>query len=316
MTTGLIAHRACFDHVVPPGHPECAARLNAVLTALDSEEFAELNRIEAPRASRESLLAVHDSAVVDAVLSARIEPGRFARIDADTAMSPGSAEAALRAVGAVAAAVDGVMANRFGNGFCAVRPPGHHAERARSMGFLSVQQCRPGRLACPPGARSRADRCCRFPMCITATAPRTFSSTIPIFSTPRPMNSRSIPAPEARRRAAWREMSSMRRCRRAPAAKLFRAALTLRILPALVSFSPQFLFISAGFDAHRSDPLASLQLEESDFAWATEQLCEVAAQTCGRRVVSVLEGGYDLDALARSAAAHVRALMAGAEARP
>jgi len=315
MTTGLIAHRACFDHVVPPGHPECAARLNAVLTALDSEEFAELNRIEAPRASRESLLAVHDSAVVDAVLSARIEPGRFARIDADTAMSPGSAEAALRAVGAVAAAVDGVMANRFGNGFCAVRPPGHHAERARSMGFCLFNNVALGAL------HARQAHGLERIAVVDFDVHHGNGTQDIFFDDPNLFYASTHEFPLYPGTGSAAESGVAGNVVNAPlppgsGSKAFRAALTLRILPALVSFSPQFLFISAGFDAHRSDPLASLQLEESDFAWATEQLCEVAAQTCGRRVVSVLEGGYDLDALARSAAAHVRALMAGAEARP
>jgi acetoin utilization deacetylase AcuC-like enzyme len=146
MTTGLVTHTACLEHLMPPGHPERVERLHAVLRALDPTHFPDVVRIDAPRATREALVRVHEPKLVDAILNARIEPGRFARIDADTAMSPGSAEAALRAAGAVVEAVDAVMGRRVGNAFCAVRPPGHHAERGRSMGFCLFNSVAVGAL--------------------------------------------------------------------------------------------------------------------------------------------------------------------------
>ncbi|HEY3636909.1 MAG TPA: histone deacetylase family protein [Rhizomicrobium sp.] len=310
MTTGLFTHSACFEHVTPPGHPERVERLQAVLNALDSANFPSLVRMEAPRADRDSLLRAHERILVDEILSASIEPQRFVRIDADTTMSAGSREAAVRAAGAVIGAVDEVMAGRFVNAFCAVRPPGHHAERARPMGFCLFNNIAIGALHAR--ATHGLDRVAVIDFDVhhgngtqdifyndpdlfyasTHQSPLYPGTGFPseqgiadnILNVPLPPEAGSAP---------------------------FRAAFEEEILPSLEAFSPHFLFISAGFDAHYADPLASLRLNEADFEWATGRLCDVAARICDGRVVSALEGGYDLEALARSAAAHVSALVAG-----
>jgi acetoin utilization deacetylase AcuC-like enzyme len=307
MTTALITHEACLEHLTPPGHPERVERLRAVLDALNSEVFPELGRVGAPRVGEEALLRAHDAALVHGLLSRNIAPGQFARIDADTTMSSGSAEAALRAAGAVTEAVDQVMAGRIDNAFCAVRPPGHHAERSRAMGFCLFNNVAIGALhACAMHGLNRV-AVVDFDVHHGNGTQNIFFDDANHFYA----STHQHPLyPGTGSRAERGIADNIVNAPLAPGAgsKEFRAAFEDRILPALESFAPQFLFISAGFDGHRSDPLASLELCEEDFAWATRRLCDVAARVCGGRVVSALEGGYDLAALARSAAAHVRAL--------
>jgi acetoin utilization deacetylase AcuC-like enzyme len=310
MTTGLFTHPACFEHVTPAGHPERVERLAAVLVALDADPFRPLVRIEAPRADNEALVSAHDRALVDEILSVQVEPGRFARIDADTCMSAGSAEAALRAAGAVMEAVDVVMAGRLSNAFCAIRPPGHHAERTRSMGFCLFNNIAVGALHARTAHGLDRVAVVDFDVHhgngtqdIFFSDPDLFYASthqFPLYpGTGLPSergvdgNIVNVPLPPGTGSAE------------------FRAAFEGQVLPALAEFGPQFVFISSGFDAHEADPLASLRLQSADFGWATERLCEVAARACDGRVVSALEGGYDLAALGESAAAHVSALMAG-----
>ncbi|HEY2445800.1 MAG TPA: histone deacetylase family protein [Rhizomicrobium sp.] len=299
---------------MPPGHPERVERLQAVSRALDAGTFPNLVRIEAPKAAREALLRVHEPALVDAILSIEVEPGRFARIDADTAMSEGSAEAALRAAGSVVAAVDAVMAGRIANAFCAVRPPGHHAERGRSMGFCLFNNIAVGALHARAVHGIERIAVVDFDVHHGNGTQDVFFDDANLFYA----STHQFPLYPGTGRVEERGIANNIVNVPLPAGlggESFRQMFETRILPALAAFSPQFVFISAGFDAHDADPLAGLRLHESDFGWATERLCEVAAHACGGRVVSALEGGYDLDALARSAAAHVRALMAGSNAR-
>ncbi len=313
MTSGLITHPACLAHETPPGHPESADRLRAVLHALEEERFQYLSRHQANAASREALLRVHTRALVDRVLgplAAEAAREGYVHIDADTVMSAGSADAACIAAGAVIDAVDLVVAGDLKNAFCAVRPPGHHAERGRAMGFCLFNNVAVGaaharaahgleRLAVVDFDVHHGNGTADVAM---ADADLFYASThqFPLYpgtgaadeSGPAG-NIVNVPLPPGTRGPA------------------FRAAFAERILPALAAFAPQFVFISAGFDAHLADPLASLCLDESDFAWATAEICALAGGLCGGRVVSSLEGGYDLAALARSAAAHTRALMEG-----
>jgi len=312
MTTGFITHPACLDHLVPPGHPERVERLQAVLGALEERAFPRLVRIAAPAAAREDLLRVHAPFLIDNILSARVAPGQYLRIDADTAMSPGSAEAALRAAGAVTAAVDAVMSGRLDNAFCAVRPPGHHAERARAMGFCLFNNIAVGALQARAIYGLQRIAVVDFDVHHGNGTQDIFCDDADLFYA----STHQFPLYPGTGRSAERGIAdNIVNAPLAPGAGSadFRSAFDNLILPALEAFSPQFVFISAGFDAHRSDPLASLQLVESDFGWATEQICAVAGRVCGRRVVSALEGGYDLDALARSAAAHVEAMIACSE---
>lgn len=308
MATALITHSACLYHDTPLGHPESADRLRAVLHALEAEEFMYLLRDEAPRATREQLARVHAPELIDAVLGAVPDRG-YAHIDNDTVISPGSGEAALRAAGACVRAVDLVMDGRAKNAFCAVRPPGHHAEPRRAMGFCLFNNV--AVAAYHARAAYGLERVAAIDFDVHhgngtqaafRGAPGLFYGSVhqhPLF----PMTGRGDEPPGAGvvnaplpARAGGEE---------------FRAAMETAILPALDAFAPEFVLISAGFDAHRADPLADLRLTEADFAWATQALCALAQTHAQGRVVSVLEGGYDLRALAGSAAAHVRALMEG-----
>jgi acetoin utilization deacetylase AcuC-like enzyme len=312
MRTGLFTHPACFEHVTPPGHPERVERLRAVLTALNAQEFSFLARFDAPAADHGALRRVHSSELVNAILSAIIEPGEFARIDADTTMSAGSADAALHAAGAVIAAVDAVMAGQVDSAFCAVRPPGHHAERDRPMGFCLFNNIAVG--AFHARAAYGLDR-----IAVVDFDVHHGNGTQDIFFNDSNMfyaSTHQFPLyPGTGHPSECGVASNIVNVPLPPGTEgtRFRAAFEEHILPALAGFGPQFIFVSAGFDAHEADPLASLRLREADFAWATQQLCSLAARQCEGRVVSALEGGYDLTALAGSAAAHVRALAAGGE---
>jgi acetoin utilization deacetylase AcuC-like enzyme len=308
MATGLVTHPACLGHVTPPGHPERVARLQAVLGGLAAPDFRSLVRIEAPRASPETILLAHTGDLVEAILGADIPEGRFGRVDADTTMSPGSAEAALRAAGAVVAAVEEVMAGRLRNAFCAVRPPGHHAERAQAMGFCLFNNVAVGAL------HARAAHGLQRIAVVDFDVHHGNGTQDIFFDDPNLFYASTHQFPLYPGTGDETERGIAHNIVNAPlppgaGSTEFHAAMEDRVLPALEEFAPAFIFISAGFDAHRSDPLAGLCLDDSDFAWATAAICGVAAQSCNGRVVSTLEGGYDLDALARSAAAHVRALM-------
>ena len=312
MKTGLFTHPACFEHVTPEGHPERVERLRAVLDALDAAEFSSLCRVEAPRAGYATLLRAHDRVLVDGILSARIPPGEFARIDADTTMSAGSGEAALRAAGAVIAAVDAVMTGRLDNAFCAVRPPGHHAERGRAMGFCLFNNIAVGAL------HARACYDLERVAVVDFDVHHGNGTQDIFFGDPNLFYASTHQFPLYPGTGLPSERGVAGNIVNVPLApgaggSAFRAAFEEQILPALADFAPQLIFVSAGFDAHAADPLASLRLREEDFEWVTQRLCALAGAICQGRVVSALEGGYDLEALARSAAAHVRILGTGGE---
>ena len=309
MTTLLFSHPACAEHDPGAMHPENPARLAAVLDALAAPEFAALERREAPAATREQLTRVHPESHVDAVFTAVPETGH-ANLDADTILSPGSGEAARRAAGAICAAVDAVAAGEADNAFCAVRPPGHHAEPARPMGFCMFNNVAIGAHQARAVHGHRRVAVVDFDVhhgngtqaMFWDDADLLFASThqMPLYPG----------TGSAEERGAHGNIVNMPLAPNSGSGQ-FRAALNDTILPALRRFEPEFLLISAGFDAHADDPLAGLRFHEDDYAWATAELLAVAREFCGGRVVSTLEGGYDLRALAASAAAHVGALMAG-----
>ncbi|MEL6679967.1 MAG: histone deacetylase family protein [Pseudomonadota bacterium] len=306
MSTLFLTHPDCLNHVTPPGHPERVARLEAILEAMSDPAFAALSREDAPLAPMEAARKTHPQSHLDAIAAAAPEAGLIS-LDADTHMSPGSLTAARRAVGAAARAVDAVMADA-GNAFCAVRPPGHHAERATPMGF-----CLFGTVAIAAKHALEAHGLERVAVVdfdvhhgngtqdLLWDEPRIrFASThqMPLYpgtgaaaETGAHGNVMNVPLPPHSGGAAM------------------RAAYDDHILPWLDAFAPQLLIVSAGFDAHTDDPLAQLNWTETDFAWVTGRLCDLAAQHCGGRLVSCLEGGYDLDGLAKSVAAHVTVLM-------
>jgi len=311
MKTGLISHPDCLGHIPPEGHPESPERLRAVLTALEAPDFRDLAREDAPRADREALLTAHDAAHVDAVLGTLADEAQrngFALIDADTVMSPGSRDAALRAAGAVVRAVDRVAAGDIKNAFCAVRPPGHHAPADRAMGFCLFNNVAVGAFHARKIRVSERIAVIDFDVHHGNGTEDIFWNDANLFYASTHQSPLYPGTGSANERGVAQNILNVPLTPYS-GGDAFRAAMSNVILPAVESFKPDFIFISAGFDAHKSDPLAQLEFTESDFGWATAQICKLAKKACNGRVVSTLEGGYDLDALGRSAAAHVRALM-------
>jgi acetoin utilization deacetylase AcuC-like enzyme len=306
MTTLLYSHPACLDHDPGRHHPESPARLRAVLTALDDPEFARAERREAPQAALDDLMRVHPRRHVEVVLGAVPKTGHVG-IDADTVLSPASGEAALRAAGAVVAAVDAVMARAADNAFCAVRPPGHHAEPQRAMGFCFFNNAAVGALRAREVHGLARVAVVDFDVhhgngtqaAFEADGSLFYASThqYPLYPGTGGVSETGV---GNILNAPLRPMSG---------SSQFRSALTQRVLPALDAFRPELVVVSAGFDAHKNDPLAQLMLDEGDYTWVTERLLEIAYRHAEGRLVSTLEGGYDLAALASSTAAHVRVLM-------
>ena len=307
MPTALITHSDCLQHINPQGHPEQVARLEHVLAALAGKSLV---RVDAPLAEDAHLLRVHPKAHIDAIRAAAPASG-LVLLDADTSMSPGSLAAALRAAGGAVHAVDMVMAGDVRNAFVACRPPGHHAEKTTPMGFClfgnvaiaakhALEHHGLGRVAIVDfdvhhgnGTQDLCQDDPRILFCSTHQMPL-FPGTGQPSETGCDGNVVNVALPEGAGSTA------------------FRQVMEGQVLPAVDAFAPEMVFISAGFDAHRADPLAGLDLVEGDFAWATRRICDLAGYHAGGRVVSSLEGGYDLKALAASAAAHVDALMARA----
>jgi len=306
MTTLLYTHPACLEHDPGRHHPESAARLRAVLDALADPEFDRLERREAPEATLEDLLRVHPRRHVEHILSAVPRSG-YVGIDADTILSPASGEAALRAAGAVAAAVDAVMAGEVDNVFCAVRPPGHHAEPAQAMGFCLFNNVAVGALRARQAHRLDRIAVVDFDVHHGNGTQAAFETDAGLFYAST-HQSPLYPGTGAARETGIGNIVNVP-LRPMSGSSQFRLGVTQRILPALDAFRPELVLVSAGFDAHKSDPLAQLLLDEGDYTWITEQLLEIAYRHSDGRLVSTLEGGYDLAALGASAAAHIRVLM-------
>jgi len=307
MSVLLVSHRACLAHSNSEGHPECADRLRAVLTALEAEEFHLLLREEAPEASLEQLFRVHPESYVRAILNIRPPEGEWVALDGDTGMTAGSVEAALRAAGAGIAAVDAVCRGEALRAFCAIRPPGHHAEPATPMGFCFFAN------AVVAARHAQAAHGLRRVAILDFDVHHGNGTQAAVASDPGILfaSSHQLPCYPGTGAAAERGVGNLFNAPLPPGADAaaFRAAWTETLLPAVAAFAPELIVISAGFDAHARDPLAQLRVREADFEWLTAEICRIANRCCGGRVVSTLEGGYDLQALAASAAGHVRALM-------
>ncbi|MBI2720230.1 MAG: histone deacetylase family protein [Rhizobiales bacterium] len=308
MVTALFTHPASLSHVTPEGHPERVDRIRAVTRILESNLFDGILRREAPLGRDEDILRAHAPEHLERIRAMAPDEG-FEYLDPDTVMSPGSLEAALRCVGAATAAVDLVMGGGADNAFCALRPPGHHAEARRAMGFCLFNQA--AIAAHYARARHGAER-----VAVVDFDVHHGNGTQDIFwSDPDLFYGSSHQMPLYPGTGSVRETGVGNivnvPLRAGDGSTEFRQAWASAILPALDAFAPDFLIVSAGFDAHARDPLGSLQLREADFAWVTLALMEAAEIHCGGRIVSILEGGYDLQALAASAGIHVQALMRG-----
>ena len=302
--TALITHAACFKHRPPAGHPESPERLRVVLEALSDAACPDLIRLEAPLGEIEDISRVHPRALIEQIIALEPEAGtRSRQLDPDTYLSSGSIEAAQRGVGAVIAAVDGVMKGDFERAFCATRPPGHHAEAATPMGFciwnsaaIAALYARSAyglkRVAVVDydvhhgnGSQELAERDANFFYAsIHQGGIYPGSGLAEEIASGNLVN---VPVPAGTAGPAW------------------RAAVESQILPALIAFSPEIVVVSAGFDGHRQDPLAGLNLETEDYRWITERLLDVSQG----KLVSTLEGGYHLQALAASVLAHVQTLQ-------
>ena len=305
--TLLYTHPVCVDHDPGARHPESGARLEAIQEALAAEDFENLERREAPLGDSEMLGWAHDEALVEAILANVPAEGRVA-VDADTVMSPASGEAARRAAGAVAAAVDAVLGGEADNAFCAVRPPGHHAEPRRPMGFCLFNNVVVGAERARRSHGLTRIGVVDFDVHHGNGTPAAFAQDGDLFFG----STHQSPLYPGTGAAGETGVGNIVNAPLSPGTGSagFRDAMESRLLPALRAFRPEMILISAGFDAHRDDPLAQLELVEADYAWITEQLCRLAGELCEGRVVSTLEGGYDLRALAASAATHVESLMA------
>ena len=304
MQTAYITHQLCLKHDMGGYHPESPARIHAIEDQLIAAGLMDyLQRHEAPEATREQLLRVHDSDYVDSI-EASVPLQGIVELDGDTAMNPFSYQAALRAAGAVVLCVDLVIGKQAGNAFCNIRPPGHHAERGRAMGFCIFNNVAVG--AAHALAQHGLQR-----VAIADFDVHHGNGTENIFhDNPRVMLCSTFQHPFYPYAGADSGNDHIINVP-LPAGTSgagFRAAVTEHWLPALERFQPELLLVSAGFDAHRDDDMAMLSLAESDYTWVTEEIKRIAEKYAQGRIVSALEGGYELHALARSALAHIKVL--------
>jgi acetoin utilization deacetylase AcuC-like enzyme len=305
--TLLITHPACHGHLTPEDHPECPDRLRTIEQVLEHEKFTFLLREQCPRAELEAIALCHPWEYIERIRGAVPQVG-LVHLDDDTVLSAGSFEASLRAAGGSIHAVDEVMSGKTKNAFVAIRPAGHHAEATTAMGFclfnnaaIAVRHAR---------KRHGAER-----VAIVDFDAHHGNGSQQIFWSDRAvMYCSTHEMPLFPGTGEWSECGEYNNIVNVPlragdGGEMFREALDIAILPRVEDFSPDLIVISAGFDAHRLDPLANLNFSEADFGWATRKIMEVADLRSAGRIVSVLEGGYALQSLASSAAAHVTALM-------
>jgi acetoin utilization deacetylase AcuC-like enzyme len=307
MTTALITHPASLDHVTPQGHPEQVARIEAIEAVLAAPEFAALDRRLAPLGELETIRKGHSKVYYDRIRAAMPDYGD-AHLDPDTFMSPGTWEAALRAVGGAVAAVDAVMTGEVTNAFVATRPPGHHAEKARAMGFCFFSNV-------AIAAIHAANEYDLGRVAVIDFDVHHGNGTQDVLwheSRVKFASSQQMPfypyTGGIHQKGAFGQIINVP-LEEATGGEVMRAAYEDKVFPVLRDYDPDLVLVSAGFDAHVRDPLAGLQWETEDFAWLAERICDLAGECCDGRVVSCLEGGYDLTALGESVGAYVRVMM-------
>ena len=311
MATFLFHHPDVLLHDMGPGHPERPDRIRALLARLDEPGFAALVRHEAPEAAHEALERVHPAAYLDMLRDVAPAGADLVRLDADTVMNRGSWAAARRAAGGAVAAVDAVMTGACSNAFVATRPPGHHAERTRAMGFCFLGNA--AVAARHAQAAHGAERVAIVDFDVhhgNGTQDIFWDDASVLYCSTHEMP--LFPGTGARSERGTHDTIVNAPLPQGADGAVFREAMESAVLPRLAAFAPDLVVVSAGFDAHRRDPLASLRFEAADFAWVTAKLMEVADRHAQGRLVSLLEGGYDLEGLASSAAAHVTTLMGDA----
>ncbi|MFT0892078.1 histone deacetylase family protein [Pseudochelatococcus sp. G4_1912] len=309
MTTLYLSHPDCLDHQTSKGHPERADRLVVIERALEQEAYSHLLRETAPRGDADMAMLAHTEEYVRNIFEAIPSKG-IANIDDETLLSPGSWKAAMRALGAACYAVDEVIERKVDNAFCAIRPPGHHAEHAKPMGFCLFNNA-------AIAARHAQQKHGLERVAILDWDVHHGNGTQDIFWADKSVLYASIhemliyPGTGAACEKGEYDTIVNVPLQAGDGSPIFRLALENAVLPRIEAFAPDLIIISAGFDAHWRDPLANINLTEADFAYATKAVMDVADRCCDGRIVSILEGGYDLIGLSRSAAAHVTALMRG-----
>ena len=312
MTTLFFSHPACLRHDTGEYHPECAERLAAIMNVLEHEDFIYMARGSAPLATREQLLRAHPASYIDRILGTVPAEGCYIELDSDTILSGTSGEAILRSAGAGCAAVDEVMTGKINNVFCAVRPPGHHADKESPGGFCLFSNAAIAALHARDAHGAQKVAVIDFEVHhgngtqnVLWNEPGMFYASTHQSETFPYTGTASETGPEGGAVVVNIPMPA------GTGSDDFRMAYSDIILPKLRDFAPDLIIISAGFDAHAADPMAHFRLQVGDFTWLTTQLLDIARIFSKRRVVSILEGGYDPRALGACVAAHLRALMEG-----